>query len=60
MSSKNSNDAADTIDALSVAVEYLMCAIRSLGHGISVDDSEVREPLLWAASKMREAGVPAP
>jgi hypothetical protein len=46
---------AQQIDALSVASEFLLCAIRALAHGSKTDEVEVSEPVAWARAKIEEA-----
>lgn len=43
------------IDALSVASEFLLCAIRALAHGAKMDETAVAHPVAWARAKIEEA-----
>jgi hypothetical protein len=43
------------IDALSVASEFLLCAIRALAHGAKMDETAVADPVAWARAKIEEA-----
>ncbi len=48
-------DAAQRIDALTVAGEFLMCAVRALAMGSPHDDPNVSHPLKFAQAKIDEA-----
>lgn len=43
------------IDALSVAVEFLSCAIRAAAWGADPQSDDVRKPVAWANAKIAEA-----
>ena len=46
------------IDALSVAAEFLMCAIRATAwDGRAEEQREVRKSIAWALAKIEEADV---
>jgi hypothetical protein len=43
------------LSALSEAAEFILCAIRSLAWGASMDSQDVKEPISWALAKIAEA-----
>ncbi len=50
-----------TIEALSVAAEFLLCAIRAASNGADLKGDDVQKPIEWALAsvgqvKVREAG----
>ncbi len=45
-----------TIEALSVAAEFLLCAIRAASNGADLKGDDVRKPVEWAVAKIREVG----
>lgn len=48
--------APGAIDALSVAAEFLMCAIRAAAwDGLAEERREVRQSITWALAKIEEA-----
>ena len=51
----NRTHGAAQIDALSVASEFLMGAIRALAPGYDPDSPEVKRSVSWAQSKIAEA-----
>ncbi|MCJ7995251.1 hypothetical protein J5N58_12200 [Rhizobium cremeum] len=44
------------IEALSVAAEFLLCAVRAVALGADPKSDEVRKPVEWAMAKVKEAG----
>lgn len=57
INSSSATTAAAKIDALSIAAEFLMCAIRELAMGEEPEGERVRQPVEWAVSKIGEADL---
>ena len=47
-------NAVNSIDALSVAAEFLLCAIRALAQGADPQGQDVQDPVKWAQAKINE------
>lgn len=45
------------VEALSVAAEFLLCAIRAASNGADLNGNDVRKPIEWAVSKLEGAGL---
>ena len=44
-----------TVAALSVAAEFLLCALRAASNGEDLKGDNVQKPIEWALTKVKEA-----